>query len=77
MPQAFSPWNPFTAFSPPSPGPLGAQPAHVSQQAHKDVEVDRLRQEVSETQALLRQLLERGAEQSRPAKKKSRARPRP
>ena len=50
---AFTPWNPFAAFS-------GAPPA-------KDAEVDRLRAEVSETQALLRQLLE---QQQKPRKRR-------
>lgn len=77
MPQAFTPWNPFAAFSPPAPGPLGAPAPQSAPPTHKDGEVDRLRQEVSETQALLRQLLERGAAPGKPAKKKPRARARP
>lgn len=78
LPQAFSPWNPFAAFTPPAPGPLGAPPlsapAAAPHAAAKDVEVDRLRQEVSETQALLRQLLEQNAASKRPKKTRPRAR---
>jgi polyhydroxyalkanoate synthesis repressor PhaR len=84
MPQAFSSWNPFAAFTPPSPGPLGhapmsqpmSQPMQTAPAAAKDTEVDRLRQEVSETQALLRQLIDAQGAGARPGRKKPRARPR-
>lgn len=82
-PAAFSPWNPFAAFTPPSPGQLGQQQhspqhnqQHNQQAQHKDPEVDRLRQEMSETQALLRQLLDKEHDKRGPEKKKKVARPR-
>lgn len=62
VPQGF---NPFGAFAPPPP----QQQYPVA--APRDAEVDRLRAEMSETQALLRQLIaEKGAAPEKRARKK-------
>ena len=55
-------WNPFAAFA----GPPPAQ-AQAPAQAAQNGEVERLRAEVSETQALLRQLIQQQAQQQQPA----------
>ena len=68
VPQGF---NPFSAFAPPPPAlqyPTQQQAQQMQQQQlqqqPRDAEVDRLRAEMSETQALLRQLI---AEKAAPA----------
>ena len=75
----YTPWNPFAAFAGP-PATSAVAPAPPAESA----ELERLRSEVSETQALLRQLIvqqqgQGGAPNGRAepgrAKKKGRARP--
>lgn len=77
----YTPWNPFAAFAaPPTARPVAPAPPPPADTA----ELDRLRSEVSETQALLRQLIvqqqaQGAAPTPRPeagrARKKGRARP--
>lgn len=57
----YSPWNPFAAFA-------GAPPAAPAARPQESAELERLRNEVSQTQALLRQLIvQQGAHDERPA----------
>jgi polyhydroxyalkanoate synthesis repressor PhaR len=71
-------WNPFSAFTPPTPPRPAQQPIVQPQQqpssmsTQQDAEMNRLRAEVSETQALLRQLIEQGAEKKTKVKKQKR-----
>ncbi|MCC7111668.1 MAG: polyhydroxyalkanoate synthesis repressor PhaR [Deltaproteobacteria bacterium] len=76
----YTPWNPFAAFG----GAPAAHPMSPAPAPAESAELERLRSEVSETQALLRQLIvqqqgQGGASPGRPepgrAKKKGRARP--
>lgn len=69
-------WNPFGAFAGPAPQPWQQQQPpqqQQQQQQQQNGEVERLRAEVSETQALLRQLISQQQPQQ-PAAKKRRAR---
>ena len=61
-------WNPFGAFAGPPPQQPWQQQQQQQQQQQPSVEVERLRAEVSETQALLRQLISQ--QQPPPAKRK-------
>ncbi len=62
-------WNPFNAFAPPAP--QQQYPVQLVQQPaqQQSAEVEQLRAEMSETQALLRQLID---EKNAPAKKSAR-----
>lgn len=62
-------WNPFNAFAPPAPQQQYPVAQQQQQQQPRDLEVDRLRAEMSETQALLRQLI---SEKSAPPEKRAR-----
>ena len=62
-------WSPFGAFAPPAPQPqYPVQLAQPQQQPQQSAEVERLRAEMSETQALLRKLID--DRQAAPAKKR-------
>jgi hypothetical protein len=80
----FAPWNPFAAFAPPPAQSARTAPAAVAKPPVRDSdgELDRLRSEMSQTQALLRQLLEQSSGPAAPrpsskvAKKKAAAKAR-
>ncbi|HEY4220373.1 MAG TPA: polyhydroxyalkanoate synthesis regulator DNA-binding domain-containing protein [Myxococcota bacterium] len=72
----WNPMNPFAAFAGPPPAPAAQQQQQQQQQQQAQAvgEVDRLRAEVSETQALLRQLIAQQQPKPVAAKKRRAAR---